>query len=97
MRRGKITSSGPILALNFLKKNKEVVEVVLRFGKTLERDIVDINTAKKACMKANIEGQVLGISQTISLISRIVKNENDKNIAIIQLNQLRDSIMGQSI
>jgi len=97
-RNGKIDSSGPNKAMNFLKKNIQTLPIDGRIGRSIERDIVDFDIAKKACEKANIEGQAKGIALALNTVVAILSGDDDKaKIAIQELNKLNDSILAQSV
>lgn len=97
-RNGKIDSSGPNKAMNFLKKNVQTLGIDARIGRTVERDIVDFDIAKKACAKANIEGRIEGVNDGIAIVLATAAEQGfDSKLSIATLQRLKDILSGQLV
>ena len=104
MRTGKIEASGPISSKKFLEKNKKTIEIHPR----CDVDVVTLKDAKKACQKAENEGQVratLLIKEIIYRSSQSIQEGGDyviiaKDVAdyfIRKINKLQSEILATKI
>jgi len=96
-RNGKIDSSGPNKAINFLKKNVQTLPIDSRIGRSIERDVIEFDIAKKACEKANIEGRVSGIDDAIGVVHMMNEQGLGSKMIIQALQILKDKSLGQSV
>jgi len=96
-RNGKIDSGGPNKAMNFLKKNIQTLPIDSRIGRSVERDIIDFDIAKKACEKASVEGKVIGIDSAISIVYTMTERAIDGRTIIQALQILKDRTLAQSV
>jgi len=102
MRNGKITAGNPISSKNYLKKSNLAINDGMYSG----FDVVLYTTAKKACQKANVEGQDEAFEKVKELLYNISRPGN-KDYCIIskdvtdyitkKINQLQDQILATKI
>lgn len=96
-RNGKIDSSGPNKAMNFLKKNVQTLPIDSRIGRSIERDVVDFDIAKKACEKASIEGRVTGIDDAVSVVYMMAEQGLGSKMIMQALQILKDRTLAESV
>lgn len=90
MRNNKVTSGNPITAANYLKKNKQTI---WKPGHIIQEDVVSLNVAKRACEKANNEGQVDVINQIKEILWEANNGKFELHYILGHINILETEIL----